>query len=491
MIYLSVDRFSVRLLSLSKALLGQYNVSYFSKTHTSPLLEDDGSAANVDVIASAIKEALTSASPKAVAEKDVVLVLPQSAFSFGRYSVPQDISDSAIFPFLKDKVRSELHVDVDNEHCDYILKRDQEQSIIFFYCQKQEVYDAFQEVMDLLQLHLYNVIPDTLALYTLFEKTLRKEKKEKILYAAYGKDDSFGYLYDSLGLLREEKYAFDDDFKPALKKVVVSLKKEGVELNRLILSGDQSKRVRQDLFTKDVGAWTNPLEKIITNFYQDDMRLITPAIEDSSFSLLRYDACFGAFLFDREYKDFSVMKKTGGNKKRQSSSSRRKLDLRIPHIMSLKTLIIFVISFVISFIVIFGLFRFNASKVKISIPKLASKTTPTPSPKPTVKPQPTPSVKREELKIIVLNGGGVVGKAKEISNFLLEEGYLEAIPKNVEGSDFSYEETLIKVKKGKEDAVTFIIEDLEGYVEIDKKNVSELDEEENADLIITIGKDFK
>ncbi|KXK08550.1 MAG: hypothetical protein UZ21_OP11001000540 [Microgenomates bacterium OLB22] len=68
MVYLYLDNATIKLLALSKTMLGQYHVSAFTKKHTTQLLVD-GYVHNVDILASAIKEAVLSAQPHQVQEK--------------------------------------------------------------------------------------------------------------------------------------------------------------------------------------------------------------------------------------------------------------------------------------------------------------------------------------------------------------------------------------------------------------------------------------
>ena len=54
-------------------------------------------------------------------------------------------------------------------------------------------------MFNLINLEVISIIPETLSYFKLFEKTLRKEKKEYILYIDLGKTAIKGYLYDSFG----------------------------------------------------------------------------------------------------------------------------------------------------------------------------------------------------------------------------------------------------------------------------------------------------
>ena len=132
MVYLFLDNNSIKVLALSKTLLGQYNGSHFSKTHTTALIKK-GKIVNTDLVASAIKEALTSAKPQPVTEKKVFVILPQESFFFGRYTIPSDMSDSAVEPFVKDKARSELNISIDNTYFDYIISKENGEGTVIFY----------------------------------------------------------------------------------------------------------------------------------------------------------------------------------------------------------------------------------------------------------------------------------------------------------------------------------------------------------------------
>src|SRR3989338_34141 len=325
MIYLYLDTNTIKLFSLSKTLLGQYNISFFEKNHSNNLLEN-GQVVNIDILASTIKEALTSATPSPITEKDVTLILPQESFSFGRYSIPVDIASSAIEPFVKDKIRADLNFDLDNSYFDFLVTTQDNESTVFVYAFKNNFFVKFKEVFDLLQLQIKALYPDSLGYYKLFEKTLRADKKENIVYGYLSATDAFCYLFDYLGLLKDTRYQLDSPDKDGLKKVIDNIKSENINLNRLILSGDIGS-IRQDLFTKDVGVWTNPLDKIIQNFYQSYLKLLIPD-DASKLNFLHYDVCLGCFIFSQENESFSLLK----NKRTLSKSIPTKSDKSGPKV---------------------------------------------------------------------------------------------------------------------------------------------------------------
>lgn len=490
MMYLYLGKNTIKVLAMSKTLLGQFNISHFAKTHSSDFIKE-GKPQSTDLIASAIKEAVTQAKPEAISTKDVTLILPQEAFAFGRYEVPTDISDSAIEPFIKDKVRNDLKISLDDTYHDYIVNKKDGKSTIFFYAIDKATFETLSSTMQLVQLKIGRIVPETLSYYTLFEKTLRKDKLEHILYATYNEDSSSAYLYDTHGLVKDDKFYITGKVKDELKKLVSGFDKEGTKINRLILSGTQSKTVRQDLFTKDVGAWTNPLEKIIDNFYKDYVKMIIPD-KEAGISLLEYDMCFGAYIFAQEHASFTLTQQPMA-----IGSSKMKLPKIgmnfgfIGAIFNVKTLGIFAVSFVLSFGIIFGLSQFTDTPLITDLSfggsekKVEEEATPTPEP--TAEPSPTPSVNREDLAVRILNGSGTPGKAGEMQDILTEAGYTETVTGNADS--FDYETTEIQLKEEVEDALSLLQDDLSDYIDI--TDAETLDADDDADVVIIIGTDFE
>jgi len=486
MIYLSLDAYGIKVLSLSKTLFGQYTSSYFQKKHTTQLLSH-GKIVSIDVVASAVKEALTVATPSHIKEKEVCLILPQESFEFARYAVPHDISDAAIKPFIEAKIRAQSDFSLDGVLYDYLLVRQQDESNILFFAQRTDIFTQYYETLNLLGLSIEYLIPDTISYFTLFAKTLRKDKRENILYMFYHEKDSYGYVYDSLGLLKSERYHFDEPIEKTLHTAVTSLSRDHIKLNRLILSGTQSEQIRQDTFTKKVGVWTNPLKKIIPNFYQEYAGLFS--FTDKAFPLLDFDVCFGAFIAMCEHTAFSVksMNKTNGNKIKKNR--RIKNPFTLFSAISVRDVVIFFISFVISFILIFSFLSLKDAKNFSLIGQFNRQPSPTPPSIiiPTTTPTPVPLLDKNTFKIKVLNGGGTKGKAGEVRDILLNKGWSEILTGNAD--NFEYEKTEIQITDEKQDAFITLKKDLDEFVTVEKP--ISLDSSSSADIILIIGTDFK
>ncbi|QQG44546.1 MAG: LytR C-terminal domain-containing protein [Candidatus Roizmanbacteria bacterium] len=484
MLYLFLHQNQIKLLYVKKTLLGQYESAFYEKKHSGvDFIDEKGAIKNIDLIASAIKEALSSITPSGIKDKDVYLILPQISFQFLRVDIPADIAPSAMNSFVLDKARANIAKDLENYLFDYLIQDNEKQKKIIFFALEKDLFHSYQEALSLVDLKVVNIIPESLAYFKLFEKTLRKEKKENILYITYEKDQLLGYLYDSYGPVDEVLWQTEIDEKSSIEEIIrektTEYEKQGKKINRLILSGENSDSIRQDTFTKNVGVWTNPLKRIIPHFYQDYLKIfIIPS--DKTLPLLQYDVCIGTFIFSLENKIFTLLKKRYSN---LSASSLQNSKLSIPK----KEIFIFIISFILSFLAFYAVSRMNDNNPFKQISFL-SKPTPTPTVLPPT-PTPTlPQVNKQELKVKVLNGSGARGKASQVKDLLTEKGYGEILTDNADNFDF--ETTEIEIKKSKANLAPIIKEDLKDSVTSPKITTS-LDEESAADIIIIFGTDFK
>jgi len=172
MLYLFIDKNQVKALSLKKSLLGQYETSFFSKTYQSDLFVE-GKISSIDYVASAVKEALEQISKNGNNEKNTILIIPQETYSFLRFEVPSDIVTTAMEAFIRDKVKSELPINLDESAYDYFSEETKKQKFIHFYAIKQDTLLQLKEALALIDLKLDGVLPESVCYFTLFQKTLR------------------------------------------------------------------------------------------------------------------------------------------------------------------------------------------------------------------------------------------------------------------------------------------------------------------------------
>jgi hypothetical protein len=493
MFYLSLNKNQIKLLYLKKTLLGQYEATFYEKTHQIDLL-DNGKILNTDLLASAVKEAMTAISPTPIKEKEIYLILPQETFQFLRAEVPKDMAVTALSSFIKDKARVQLSIDIDNSNYDYLIQENEAQQQILFFALDKEVTKKYTETFTLLNLQLTSVIPEVLAYFKLFEKTLRKDKKEFIVYASYEKNQLNGYLFDSYGPLEQHKWVIspvdNTTIEDMMKQKASEYEIQGKKLNRLILSGENSETIRQDTFTKNVGVWTNPLKRIIPNFYQEYIKLLVVPT-NQTIPFLSFDSCIGAFIFSLENKNFSMFKKRIGPVTAPSvgggiKGPQMNFNFKLP----IKEIAIFLLSFGLSLGILLLVTRINFKG--ISLPSKNNVTaTPTQavaSVPPTATPTPTPAVDRKALKVKVLNGSGEKGKATTVKDDLKTAGYEEILTGNADA--FDYDTTEIQVKDGKTDLGQLMKGDLKDHAA--SATITKLsDKETTADIIVIVGKDYK
>lgn len=486
MIYIHIESGQIKILALKKSLLGQYEITTFEKKHETELLTS-GKVANIDVLTSAVKEGITHAN--ALSDKDVVLILPQESFSFLKVEIPSDIANSAVSSFIYDKARTTLQIDLNSSYSNYFTKESTTQKQASFYALDSAVLDSYSEALALLNLKIVHVVPETLAIFKLFEKTLRQEKKENIWYVSYSGVDLSGYLFESGGLASElhwkAKIEGDNKLEEILKVQTDAFAEQGNKLNRIILSGNASDSIRQDTFTKAVGAWTNPLKRIIPNFYDSYLKsLVIPT--GTPFPILTFDVCFGAFILLQENKDFQLLKNTPKSMK----GAGFKFSMpRIP--LFRKELLIFLVAFGLSFGAFFLLSRSNFTSMKLpslpTIPNPFAVVKPSPTPIPTTVPTPTPSFDKETIRIKILNGAGTVGIASTAKTLLSDGGFKEIVTANAD--NYEYETTVYQIKAKFSDVEDALTKALDGTVKAPK--VEELDADDTSDVIIILGADFK
>lgn len=494
MLYIYIGHHAIKVLHVSKSLLGQYSVQEAEKKFSVQLLKA-GKVAHTDIVASAIKEVISHLAGGALKEKQVSLVLPQEAFFFTRSEVPSDMAASAVISFMKEKAKSVLPAHLDNVYFDFVSAENESKRIVSLFAIEESTVVGYKETLQLVDLQLVSLLPDTLAYYKLFEKTLRKGKIEHILYGSYEEDMVSAYLFDSFGLLEKESFSAKltggKGVEEPFKKIRTEYEDKHQKINRLILSGSLSDSVRQDTFTKDVGIWTNPLKRILPHFYSEYLKMLV-TLDNKPFPILQFDACFGALIFSIENKGFTLLKNTFSPSRAVMSESAVKQSpfgiVRKPSLRISKEILLFIASFAGSFL-IFTFLTQSPAGFNMRLPQFVAKAKPTPLPTtpPSPTPSPTPEIKKETVKVKILNGSGTPGKAGEVKTIMKELKYNDIVTDNAE--TFDYEVTEVAVKKGSEHLGALVKSELLEYVK--EVKITTLAEKENADIVVTVGKDFK
>lgn len=493
MLYIYIGQHVIKVLHVSKSLLGQYSVQEAEKKFSVQLLKA-GKVAHTDIVASAIKEVVSHLNGGATKEKQVSLILPQEAFFFTRSEVSNDMAASAVVSFMKEKAKSVLPAHLDNVYFDFVSAESEDKRIVSLFAIEESSVQGYKETLQLVDLQLVSLLPDTLSYYKLFEKTLRKGKIEHILYGSYEEDMVSAYLFDSFGLLEKEAFSAKLEkgkgVEEPFKKIRGEYEDKHQKINRLILSGSLSESVRQDTFTKDIGIWTNPLKRILPHFYAEYLKMLV-TLDNKPFPILQFDVCFGALIFSIENKGFTLLKNTFSPSLAVMSQSPKQNPfgrVNAPKIRISKEIFLFIAAFAGSFLVITFLTQSPAG-FNMRFPQFIAKAKPTPMPTaiPTPIPSPTPEIKKDSLKVKILNGSGTPGKAGEVKTVMKDKGYSDIVTGNADTFDF--EITQVAVKKGNEHLGSLVVSELAEFAK--QVKVVVLDEKESADIVVTVGKDFK
>ena len=499
MISLSIKPQKILGLQTKKGVLGAVE-SYWSEKSFDKKLINDGKFGTVEHLTSALKETL-SVNGRLFKDTEVTLALDSTIYILFRTDIPLETDKTAYHVYLKEQFLASHKVDIENYVLEMFVREFENRKIGFVYALPKKELSTVSQALELLDYKLISVVPEQLAYYTIFERTLRLDKHEFILYVSYGDKDVNGFVYDTYGPLT--------DILPWSKKNVSS---EGLEafinqkanectakigkLNRLVLSGSDSDKIRQDTFTKNVGVWTNPLKRIVPNFYKEYVAQIQGKTDEGVlFPVLTYSDVFGAFVATQDAKAFPYAK-IGSKEKTVAYQKPITYSPNTPMITNdtprkfrfPKEILLFVVIFLVTFGV-FYIIANGRSGGGLTLP-FATAPTETPTPEPTeVPPTPTPTVevKKDTVSIQVLNGTGVAGQASGVKTLLEGQGYKGITTGNAEKYDYVQSE--IQISKEKSYLKDTILADVKASLADPK--VTELASDETVDVIIIIGKDVK
>ncbi len=500
MIFLHLKPQEMHILQTKKSVLQGNETSWATKSFAKAVMHD-GTLKSVDLIASTIKDVCADL-PK-LSESEVTLILDHSLYSLSRTELGTDVAATEYHTFLKDAhVAAHKIKDPDAHVYEMIVKEFENQKYGFVYAFDKEQLALLEQAITLLELKTVAVIPEHLAYYALFEKTLRLDKHEHILFCVFDEGIAEGYIYDTFGPIPEAKpwrqtKVTLTSIESLLKGKAEEWSNKNPKLHRIIISGSESDKIRQDTFTKNVGVWTNPLKRILPHFYQEYLTLLKSKQESAPvFPALQLSALLGGFITAQDGKSFPYQK-IGLRKKvtvhdapvihspSTMETTSEKRGFRLP-----KEIILFIVIFLITF----GLFYFIAASKGgsgVTIPFLAPQPTVTltPSPSP-VPPTPTPTVevKRAEVNVKVLNGTGVAGQAGGVRQALVTAGYVGVVTGNADKYD--YVQSVVQIASAKMYLKDTVLADIKAIIA--DPSVEEIKStDEKADVVIIIGKDSK
>lgn len=149
-----------------------------------------------------------------------------------------------------------------------------------------------------------------------------------------------------------------------------------------------------------------------------------------------------------------------------------------------KFIFIGLIIFVVLGVIAGGIFVYKRAMGKKETAPVVPKVSPSPTSVETPEASPAPEIKREDLKLQVLNGSGVAGAAGEAKELLEGLGYQNIETGNADSYD--YEETEISIKEDKEDYLEMLRDDLADKYTLSTESAT-LEEESEFDAVVIIG----
>lgn len=497
MISLSIKPQRIQGLQIKKGVLGASDSFWSEKVFEKRFIED-GKFVSVEQLTSALKETL-SVNGRLFKDTDVTLVLDATVYTLFRTDIPLETDKTAYHVFLKEQFLSQHKIDAQDYVLEMFVREFENKKIGFVYALPRAQLDTVAQALALLDFKLVNVVPEHLAYFTTFERTLRLDKQEYILYVTYEGKDVSGLVYDTYGPLTEiepwtKKNVPLDGLEAFLHQKAHEASSKVAKLNRMVISGTDSDKIRQDTFTKNVGVWTNPLKRIIPNFYKEYVTMIQGKNEGTMlFPVLTYSGVFGAFVSSQENKAFPYVKM--GTKQKAvsyekpvtySPNAPMNTNETIRKFRFPKEILLFVVIFAVTFGV-FYLIANGRSGNELTLPFAAGPTeTPTPEPtEPPPTPTPTIEVQKDTVSIQVLNGTGVPGQANGVKTLLSEKGYTTVTTENA--LNFGYVQSEIQINPEKAYLKDVILADVSDLLTDPK--VTDLPAEETVDVIIIIGSD--
>ena len=406
-----------------------------------------------------------------------------------RIDLPSELSNQAIKSFLHQKIN--IQFAQDEQLFFYQVQEFDSKKTAIAYLLPQSFVEKIAEISSVLDIRVKGFIPENLLYFHMFRSTLSQTKKEYIWFInttklSDGKIRIESYFYDSQGPIEEPKidkiFKDQEEFKKFILEIKKKKEKKNIKFHRLILGGFLSTTLRQDLLTKEVGIWINPLYKIIEKKHMDKLKNLVN-FDPSDEKFWNYLPHISYLIHSPEYLVFS--KKIIRTPVYATPSTLSYKPDASGKISFLKN---FVISFILAFIVVFGINQIQSGGIKLP-DFISQRQNPTPTPTtvvnpPTNTPTPTPNIKRENVRIKILNGSGIRGQAGQLQDFLEEKGYQEILTSNADNFDF--ERTEIHYKK--ESILNLVKQDLQELAP--NPALKNLEEDSAADIIIITGKDL-
>lgn len=542
MFSIDISDASIEALKLKKNLFGKKSASSIGRIELEEGIVKNGEILDPQKLAEKIGGL--------VKKGKINFTLPDLRIFTHRFLLPSDVSRSAVKSFLKEKVIKVVPFEFDDLVYDFkIINEIEEGKKVLFIAAPKKILAGYLKTLEMLKLIPFSAVPESLAAFEIFKETVVKDEMILYVDVG-SKTSTFSFFDRFGPFLTLNEPVKTNSLQEEVKKAGAFLKeKHNKEIKRIILGGGGSLEVDGESFSKEIGTWTTKADKILSdklaktgiafnaekaspvlflnvlglslltgrkdelNLLKETKNLLTETVEKElkekdengkengenkegkkapSFADSRRpepmasdEASEGKGDKDKKEKEEGKEKSEEEKEENQEEVKKKSFFSKIKSLFKFKRLLIIVIAALLTF---FGIYLFIKKPfVKKQEDKKQEEQTPVVSP--VVSPaviSPTTAIERKDLKIKILNGSGIAGRAGEASDALEELGY-EIIATGNAGS-FDYEETVIEIKEEKKDFLSLLTNDLKSVYTVSSKE-SLLSDDEEADVVVIIGKE--
>lgn len=513
---LDISDRSIEGLRLKKSLLGKAGVASLGRVELEEGIVEHGEILDPQKLAEKISQL--------VKKGKVNFTLPDLRTFVCRIQLPSDIGRSAIGSFLKEKVVEIVPYDFEELIHDFkVLKETEKEKEVLFVGVAKKILAGYLKAFKILKLVPLVAVPESMAAFEIFKDTVVKD--EVILYLDVGAQNSTLSFFDKFGpLLTFSEPAETKILKEEVKKAITFLKEEhGQEVKRVILGGGGSMELDAESFSKEIGVWTTKIDKILEakltktglNFKTENL---PPTLFINVLGLALLSSRKEELNLAKDNKNLLEVLQEKEKEEEESKSKEKESELqgeekeekKIPEkaenqeddkekakkekeaeskdkIFPKKNLKPLLLIGVFALITFLGVYLFIKKPWVKKGGEEALPSLPTATPKAassTVTPE--LNINRKDIKVKILNGSGMSGKAGEMASFLEDLGYQVIGTGNAD--TFDYEETVIKIKEEKRDVFSHLTNDLKSAYTVSSEEVI-LEKDEEADAVVIVGRE--
>lgn len=511
---LDISDSSIEALSFKKSLLGKGGVAGFGRVELEEGVVKNGQVLDEQKLASKVGEL--------VKKGKINFTLPDLRVFMNRVQLPLDISRSVLEPFLKEKVAEFIPYDIEDLAFDFKVVNETEKGReILFTAIAKKILAGYLRTFKIAKLTPLIAVPESVAAFEIFRETVVKD--ELVLYVDVGGRTSTLSFFDKFGpLLTINEPAETKLLKEEIKKATSFLKeKHDREVKRVVLGGGGSLEMDAEVFSKEAEIWTTKIDKIL----EDKLTKLSLRFSVGDLPPVLFVNVFGLALLGQSKEGLNLLKQAdallarakeeearekavegkkegeerveGEGKEKEGreqteeaskdAGGRLTQEEQVPKSQSKSPKVkIVIVGAVIAFLTFLALFIFLK---RPSTPKKEKEISlPAPTVEVTVAPQsltPAKGIDRKDVKVKILNGSGIAGKAGEAATLLENLGY--QIVETGNANSFDYEETVIQIKKEKKDFFPDLTNDLKSAYTVSREEI-ELSEEEEVDAVVIVGK---